>query len=560
MDTKNLILIANDQLKGEIANTPQLSAFAQNGASESFQQLLARVNDRTFDARGNKYLYALIIIKAEEEASIGVQNSKLILDLYLNLCEALNFNVSDLFLHISSILTREIMNLEQLEDIFEMGKQVLTLKAKGADVSILESSLDISFSPGIFEQSLDTSKEGILKGLSYLIKSKLLNLDTTGALQAIVGNALSWVETTNDFFGMNQVLGQQINPDVEGTKKINGLLSQIEIDDADFIQRKNVLAEKYGVSAVENLYQNVYEEEKVGENFSERVKAEEIKDINLLTIERDCFKQSVNQSKTISTLLYRGVIKSTGVQIAVKKIVATGNISDLEKFEKEVQIMREFSGKGECFLKFYGSFKVENALYILMDYVGDNLMDRLVNANGFEEIVQIEIAKKLISGFSYMATKRVYHRDIKPHNILITPENVPKIIDFGITVFETNPDKTTSAQTNKKFIQGTEGYMSIEQRQAYDNHHKGNAINKYNLQKSDVYSLGLTFFQMATKFEVSKYEKAENHELLVKEIGSIASEKMKNLLRRMLKLNPDERPTFSELNSEFGGVTVTVIN
>lgn len=559
MDTKNLILLANDQLKAEIANLPTLSAFAQNGASETFQQLLSKANDRSFDVRGNKYLYALIIIKAEEEASIGVQNSKLVLDYYLNLCESLSFNVSDLFLHISSILTREIMNLEQLEDIFEMGKQVLILKAKGADVSILESSLDISFSPGIFEQSLDTSKEGIIKGLSYLIKSKLLNLDTTGALQAIVGNALTWVETTNDFFGMNQVLGQQINSDDEGTKTINGLLSKIDIDDADFLQRRSALAGKYGVSVIENLYQNVYEEEKDGENFSERVKAEEIKDINMLTIERDCFKQSTNRSKTISTLLYRGVIKSTGVSVAVKKIVASDNLKDLEKFEKEVQIMREFSGKGECFLKFYGSFKLENALYILMEFVSDNMMDRLLKT-GFDEIVQNEIAKKLINGFAYMATKRVYHRDIKPHNILITPENIPKIIDFGITVFENNPDMTTSAQTNKKFIQGTEGYMSIEQRKAYDNFYAGVAINKYNLQKSDVYSLGLTFLQMVTKNDMSKYEKAENYQMLTKEIEGISSGRMKVLLKKMLELNPDKRPTFSELLSEFGGVTVTVIN
>lgn len=127
----------------------------------------------------------------------------------------------------------------------------------------------------------------------------------------------------------------------------------------------------------------------------------------------------------------------------------------------------------------------ETGLYLIVEYVdGVQLDDYISNTTGpMPEEKAIPLMKQILSAFAYAHEKGVIHRDIKPANIIITKTNEVKILDFGIAriLGETNNMTKTGTQM------GTVFYMSPEQVQG-----------KRADFRSDIYSLGVTFYQMLT--------------------------------------------------------------
>ncbi len=129
----------------------------------------------------------------------------------------------------------------------------------------------------------------------------------------------------------------------------------------------------------------------------------------------------------------------------------------------------------------------EGALYLVMEYVEGMPLDEYLNS--LNEDPPVELAKsfilQILEGMSYAHNSGVVHRDIKPANILITKDNRLKILDFGIAklVFE---DGNSMTKTGTQM--GTVFYMSPEQVQ-------GQKVD----QRTDIYSLGVTFYQILTR-------------------------------------------------------------
>lgn len=127
----------------------------------------------------------------------------------------------------------------------------------------------------------------------------------------------------------------------------------------------------------------------------------------------------------------------------------------------------------------------ESGLYLIMEYVdGVQLDDYIINTTGpMPEEKAIPLIKQILSAFAYAHEKGVVHRDIKPANILITTTNEVKILDFGIAKILGESNNMTKTGTQM----GTVFYMSPEQVQG-----------KKADVRSDIYSLGVTFYQMLT--------------------------------------------------------------
>jgi serine/threonine-protein kinase len=125
----------------------------------------------------------------------------------------------------------------------------------------------------------------------------------------------------------------------------------------------------------------------------------------------------------------------------------------------------------------------EGSHYLVMEYVeGQNLKEiiKLKAPLSIEEAV--EITKQICDGLEHAHDNKIIHRDIKPHNILITKGGKVKVADFGLA-----RAVTTATVTHTKTVLGSVHYFSPEQA-------KGEITD----EKSDIYSLGVVLYEMLT--------------------------------------------------------------
>jgi serine/threonine protein kinase len=128
----------------------------------------------------------------------------------------------------------------------------------------------------------------------------------------------------------------------------------------------------------------------------------------------------------------------------------------------------------------------ETGMYLIMEYIKGTPLDEYIsNVTGpMPEEKAVPIMLQVLSGFSYAHTQKVVHRDIKPANIIVCNDGSVKILDFGIArlLGEGNQNLTKTGTQ-----MGTVFYMSPEQVQGKKVDHR-----------SDIYALGVTFYQMLT--------------------------------------------------------------
>lgn len=119
--------------------------------------------------------------------------------------------------------------------------------------------------------------------------------------------------------------------------------------------------------------------------------------------------------------------------------------------------------------------------YIVMEYVdGKTLKEYILEKGKLDYREALSIAAQISDALSAAHAKNIVHRDIKPHNILITKSGVIKVADFGIARFGTG--KTIS---NGNDILGSVHYISPEQA-------RGTSVDN----RSDIYSLGVALYEM----------------------------------------------------------------
>lgn len=125
-----------------------------------------------------------------------------------------------------------------------------------------------------------------------------------------------------------------------------------------------------------------------------------------------------------------------------------------------------------------------NIYYIVMELLdGENLSDLISRKAPLDEKQVIDIARKIASALSFAHKKKIIHRDVKPHNILITDDGTVKIADFGIA----RAVNSSTIVNNTSTVMGSVHYLSPEQA-------KGGYVDA----RSDIYSLGIVMYDMLT--------------------------------------------------------------
>ena len=127
-----------------------------------------------------------------------------------------------------------------------------------------------------------------------------------------------------------------------------------------------------------------------------------------------------------------------------------------------------------------------NIHFIVMELIEGETLSNIIDEEGPLDYHRvINITKQIASGLSFAHENGIIHRDIKPHNILMTKEGVAKIADFGIAKAIT--ESSMAKQQTEEMVMGSVHYFSPEQ-----------ARGGYVDAKSDIYSLSIVMYEMLT--------------------------------------------------------------
>jgi WD40 repeat protein/serine/threonine protein kinase len=182
--------------------------------------------------------------------------------------------------------------------------------------------------------------------------------------------------------------------------------------------------------------------------------------------------------------------------------------------------------------------------FLVMEFVeGTSLAD--VVARGPVPAAQAcGYARQVALGLQHAHERGMVHRDIKPHNLMLTPEGVIKILDFGLARFAHQEDEQSGpvsrlggGLTTAGAVLGTADYIAPEQvRDA-----RSADI------RSDIYSLGCTLFHLLTGrqpfLRSTNAEKFEDHAKTPLPIPQEWPEELKSVLRKMTAKDPRDRFT-----------------
>ncbi|MCD4670839.1 MAG: protein kinase [Actinomycetia bacterium] len=157
-----------------------------------------------------------------------------------------------------------------------------------------------------------------------------------------------------------------------------------------------------------------------------------------------------------------------------------GDRNFVARFKREAQILTKLDHANIVDIYDWGKF--DGSYYIVMEYVRGTSLKELIERKGsLDPNIAANYAIQISNALSIAHKNNLIHRDIKPQNILITPDGIIKVTDFGIAK-SLNTDITRTLN-----IVGTAHYISPEQV-------GGDALDN----RTDIYSLGVVIYEMLT--------------------------------------------------------------
>ncbi|HET7766985.1 MAG TPA: serine/threonine-protein kinase [Burkholderiales bacterium] len=152
----------------------------------------------------------------------------------------------------------------------------------------------------------------------------------------------------------------------------------------------------------------------------------------------------------------------------------------LARFRNEAQAAGKLAHPGIVAVYDYGEDAA--VAYIAMEYVeGNSLREYIGRGTRFAERDAVSIMSQLLEALGHAHERRVWHRDIKPGNVIVMRNGKVKVADFGIARIE------ASELTQTGMMMGSPGYMAPEQYAASQIDHR-----------ADLFAAGVVFYQLLT--------------------------------------------------------------
>jgi serine/threonine-protein kinase len=179
------------------------------------------------------------------------------------------------------------------------------------------------------------------------------------------------------------------------------------------------------------------------------------------------------------------------IKILHEKLASRADL--VSRFRREARAMSRLSHPNTVRVFLYGQLEHTGQLYIAMEYLEGLDLARVTRRDGpMDHVRACKIMTQVLGALEEAHTNGIVHRDLKPENILLTTqggiEDFPKVLDFGLAkIKEQNPRPGSMILTREGMVFGTPEFMSPEQA-------RGETLDG----RSDIYSLGVIFFELLT--------------------------------------------------------------
>lgn len=237
-------------------------------------------------------------------------------------------------------------------------------------------------------------------------------------------------------------------------------------------------------------------------------------------------------------IVYKAKCQLLNRNVAIK-ILRDEFIDDeefIKKFRRESQAAASLSHPNIVNVYDVGEEEIDGKkiYYIVMEFIlGKTLKETIREKKHLNTKETLNYSIQIAEALEHAHRNHIIHRDIKPHNIMITDDNRAKVMDFGIA-----RAATSSTVTNTSNVIGSVHYFSPEQ-----------ARGGYTDERSDLYSLGIVMYEMLTgrlPFEgetpVTVALKHVQEEMKsVREIDPSIPESLDNIILKLTQKSPDDR-------------------
>jgi serine/threonine-protein kinase len=249
------------------------------------------------------------------------------------------------------------------------------------------------------------------------------------------------------------------------------------------------------------------------------------------------------------SVIYKAIDRALGRTVAVKILrpSLTKDPAFLEKFRNEARSVANLSHPNIVTVHDVGSDGPTH--YIVMEMVEGTDLKKIIRDEGALPIDRaLDIGVQICAGVGYAHRSGLVHADVKPQNILITPQDVVKVTDFGIAqaLSDTQPHQRAEV------VWGSPHYFAPEQ-----------ARGEQPAPTADVYAIGIVMFELLTGR--LPYTGANQQELamahireripLATEFNPNVSDKLAKLIYRAMSKDPRDRyrdaDQFGNLMREF---------
>src|SRR5215470_10532083 len=183
--------------------------------------------------------------------------------------------------------------------------------------------------------------------------------------------------------------------------------------------------------------------------------------------------------------VYKAYDKELNRVVALKLVrpELTSDASSMQRFKQELLLASKISHKN--ILRIHDLGDVEGVKFISMAYVEGEDLHHVLGREGRLPLARLlNITKQLCAALDAAHTEGVVHRDLKPQNVLIDGSDNAYVSDFGLAK---SLEESAAIMTRTGEVLGTPRYMSPEQVEGKPADHR-----------SDIYSLGLILYEMAT--------------------------------------------------------------